>query len=586
MMSAPPKRRCVNRSLQPRWRASLVAYRRAFARALALRHWRPGVRQTALCGAAAFVAPLALPAAAQAQFPAVFNLSDLNGDNGFVINAVGEEDYSGYSVSNAGDINGDGIDDVLIGALTRVDNSAGAGYSAGESYVVFGKQTPFSASFELSSLDGSNGFRLSGLASNDLSGRSVSDAGDVNGDGVDDIIIGAWGADGFTGESYVVFGQETPFSASLDLGSLNGTNGFVVRGNGPGDQSGFSVSGAGDVNGDGVDDIILGSPFFDDRAGKSYVVFGKQTPFAPSLNVSELNGSNGFALSGVNDGDASGFSVSSAGDVNGDEIDDLIVGARGANNRAGESYVVFGSESPFNASLDLGALNGTDGFKLTGVDDNDVSGGSVSEAGDLNGDGIGDLLIGASIASPWGVNLAGETYVVFGKETPFDASLDLGSLNGADGFVITGISEGDLSGTSVSAAGDINGDGVDDLILGAPYARGGFIGPGFPAGGESYVVFGKTTPFSTSLDLASLDGENGFALHGIGISDLSGFAVSGAGDVNGDGVDDLIIGAYCAEGCDGESYVVFGQRSIPEPGGALLAGGGLLAWLTRRRRRA
>jgi hypothetical protein len=145
---------------------------------------------------------------------------------------------------------------------------------------VFGKDTGFGAQIELSALDGTDGFVLNGINAEDNSGASVSGAGDVNGDGFDDVIIGARGADpngSFSGESYVVFGKDTGFSAQIELSALDGTDGFVLEGIDGGDESGRSVSGAGDVNGDGVDDLVIGALLADPNgsaSGESYVVFG------------------------------------------------------------------------------------------------------------------------------------------------------------------------------------------------------------------------------------------------------------------------------------------------------------------------
>ena len=198
--------------------------------------------------------------------------------------------------------------------------------------MVFGYATGFEARLDLSALNGNNGFRLDGLGAFDHSGYSVSGAGDINGDGVDDLIIGAPEVSVATGsfragQSYVVFGSKSGFPASPDLAALDGTNGFVLEGGAEYQAIGFSVSAAGDVNGDGIDDVIIGAigagPNGKPGAGRSYLVFGSNSGFAASLRLRDLDGSNGFAIDGISPSDYSGSSVSAAGDVNGDEIDDL-----------------------------------------------------------------------------------------------------------------------------------------------------------------------------------------------------------------------------------------------------------------------
>ena len=512
---------------------------------------------------------------------ALVELSTLNGTNGFILTGIDGGDRSGFSVSSAGDVNGDGYDDLIIGAPFADPN----GRFSGETYIVYGGASAPGTSgvLDLSDLDGTNGFTLTGIEGADISGRSVSSAGDVNGDGYDDLIIGAWGA-GFGGETYIVYGGASAPGTEgvLALSGLDGTNGFTLTGIAARDQSGYSVSSAGDVNGDGYDDLIIGAPSADPNgdnyAGETYIVYGGAS--APGedgvLDLGALDGTNGFTLTGIAARDESGSSVSSAGDVNGDGYDDLIIGARLADPNgdieAGETYIVYGgANAPGTGGvLNLGALNGTNGFILTGIDGGDWSGFSVSSAGDVNGDGYDDLIIGAFGA--FGANSngdsAGETYIVYGGASAPGTGgvLNLGALDGTNGFILTGIDALDESGRSVSSAGDVNGDGYDDLIIGASGADPN----GDREAGETYIVYGGASAPGTEgvLDLSDLDGTNGFILTGIDAGDQSGRSVSSAGDVNGDGYDDLIIGASGADpngdSGAGETYVIYGGATGAE----------------------
>ena len=498
------------------------------------------------------------------------DLSMLDGSNGFILNGVDANDSSGFSVSSAGDVNGDGYDDLIIGA-NRAD------ITAGETYVVYGAGSAAGTEgvLDLSALDGTNGFTLAGIELVDFSGISVSSAGDVNGDGYDDLIIGASGGDpgGYSraGETYVVYGGAHAPGADgvLALSALDGTNGFTLNGIDVNDRSGYSVSSAGDVNGDGYDDLIIGArgadPGGDLGSGETYVVYGGAPGTDGVLDLSMLDGSNGFILNGIDADDSSGISVSSAGDVNGDGYDDLIIGARGADSRTGETYVVYGgARMPgTDGVLDLSMLDGTNGFILNGIDEEDYSGRAVSSAGDVNGDGYDDLIIGANRVDrtdPDGtlLNNVGEIYVVYGGATGTDLRLNRSTLDGTNGFTLTGIDAGDYSGYSVSSAGDVNGDGYDDLIIGANRAD-----PGRDSNaGETYVVYGGAPGAGGVLHLSMLDGTNGFILTGVDANDESGSSVSSAGDVNGDGFDDLIIGAIRAD--PGETYLVYGGETGTE----------------------
>ncbi len=522
----------------------------------------------------ALLAGTVLAAAAQAQ--SVIALSSLDGSNGFRLDGVAENDAVSRSVAGAGDINGDGIHDLVLGAYLADPNGEGSGAS----YVVFGRSSSvgFAANIDLSSLNGSNGFRLDGVATRDYSGISVAAAGDINTDGVSDLIVGATSADpngAYSGSSYIVFGRSgaTPFASSFQLSSLNGSNGFRLDGASGGDQSGRKVAGLGDVNGDGIDDVIVSADRADANgtdSGSSYVLFGRASSigFASSINLSGINGSNGFRLVGATAGDMSGMQVSAAGDINGDGINDLIVAtqyAQPSGVKSGSSYVVFGrgTATPVASSINLGALDGINGFRLDGVAANDYSGFSAGAAGDINADGVDDLVVGAYGADPIG-SASGSGYVVFGRTgaAAFGSSLSLSSLNGNNGFRLDGAAAGNRSGFAAAAAGDFNGDSISDLIIGAYGAQpNGFIS------GSSYVLFGRSgaSAFASTINLSTLSGGIGLRFDGAAEGDRSGVAVAAAGDVNADGVDDLMIAASDADPnafTSGSVYVVFGNTSF------------------------
>jgi methyl coenzyme M reductase gamma subunit len=503
------------------------------------------------------------------------DFANLNSTQGFSINGATVGEFSGNSVSSAGDINNDGIQDLIIGAYYA---SPSGRRGAGSSYVIYGKTGGYDAPIDLASLSNTQGFRINGAAATDYSGVSVSSAGDINSDGIHDLLIGAYYADPSgrqdAGSTYVIYGRAGGYDAPIDLASLSNTQGFRINGAVAVDRSGSSVSSAGDINSDGIHDLIIGAYFADPSghtgAGSSYVIYGKAGGYDAPIDLASLSNTQGFRIDGAAASEYSGISVSSAGDINSDGISDLIIGANGADpsgrQDAGSSYIIYGKAGGYNAPIDLASLSNTQGFRIDGAAASDNSGRSVSSAGDTNNDGISDLIIGAHYASPLGRTNAGSIYVIYGKAGGYDAPIDLASLSNTQGFRINGAAAGDQSGYSVSSAGDINSDGISDLIIGAEYADSA----GRTGAGSSYIIYGKAGGYNAPIDLASLSNTQGFKVNGAAAGDTSGHSVSSAGDINNDGISDLIVGAYYADPYGrfdaGSSYVIYGRSAAsPSP---------------------
>ncbi len=453
-------------------------------------------------------------------------------------------DNAGSAVSGAGDVNGDGFDDILIGAYGDDDG----GSSAGQTYLILGGSDGWSIDSDLSNADAS--FR--GEDAGDYSGFKLAGAGDVNGDGYDDILIGAYGdEDGgsYAGQTYLILGKSSGWAMDTDLSSSDAS----FWGEDMNDYSGYSVSGAGDVNGDGFDDILIGAMGDEDgglNAGQTYLILGKASGWSMDTDLSSSDAS----FWGEDTDDYSGYSVSGAGDVNGDGFDDILIGAYGDEDgggfASGQTYLIFGRSIGWSMDTDLSSADAS----FWGEDPNDYSGWSVSGSGDVNGDGYSDILIGAYGDDDAGSD-AGQAYLILGRVSPWKMDTTLSDADAS----FWGEDSSDRAGITLSCSGDVNGDGFDDILIGASRDEDGGSNSG-----QTYLVLGKASGWSMDTSLSDADG----SFWGEDASDYSGHSLSIGGDVNGDGFDDILIGALGDDdggSSAGQTYLIFYETRPPAP---------------------
>lgn len=504
-----------------------------------------------------------------AQFPSYSTIDDLSESQAFAINGTADSGAFGLGASGIGDFNNDGLDDIIIAARTSDPN----GGASGACYVVYGSDGILPSNFDISQLNGTNGFAINGVSENDLTCIAVSSAGDVNNDGIDDILIGARGANPDStiakGAAYVIYGTESLMPAIFELSSLNGINGFRMVGEAAGDWFGSDVSYIGDVNNDLIDDIMIGALTADNNGSSSgavYVVFGRSA-FPGSIDIGALDGTDGFMFNAPSAGMRLG-AVSSAGDFNHDGINDMLMGAYYASPNAisfaGEAYLVYGQDTigsgiNFPATFELSSIDSSTGIVFQGSNENDKFGQTLTYAGDVNHDGIDDVAINAP-SDDTNASGSGAVYVIYGTATTYDTPINIYDIDGSNGFVMYGENANDGAGSELAFGGDFNGDGKDDLIIGAPDADT----PGTNYG-SVYFLYGWDLPFPAAFDMDNLDNSNGFILEGNDNWDRTGSAVSNAGDFNGDGVSDLVVGVNGNDfngASDGTVFVVFGSTDV------------------------
>jgi hypothetical protein len=421
-------------------------------------------------------------------------------------------------------------------------------------YVLFGSKDATDMMSQVRSTDlaedlsaTGRGFKIFGANPGDNLGHSVSDAGDVNKDCISDIIIGANMANGGRGIAYIIYGKKTGLT-DIDLAEgLSKTRGFRVLGDFGGDGVGSAVSKAGDINKDGVDDIIIGAPGVNANAGIAYVIYGKKKGLADVDLAQGLTEKQGFRVLGGPFFTKMGYTVSNVGDVNKDGIHDIIIGATGADSTAGNIYVIYGKKGGLSdIQTGFPGITPDQGYIITGAASGDQIGFSLSAAGDVNKDGCADFIIGAPTSTPNRRFFAGSAYVILGTQTQRTGMNLRTPLTSTEGFKVIGETNNGRLGYSVSGAGDINKDGVDDIMIGAPLdaAEAGVV----------YVIYDikycNTKKSFIDIDVANSLGDRGFEIVGAKEVDRIGWSVSRGGDFNKDGRADLLMAGNYASPVD------------------------------------
>lgn len=530
------------------------------------------------------IGAVVLCSAAGAQpFPPVVTLGQ--GVDQVIFDGAAASDLLGQAVSSAGDFNGDGVKDLVFSSQgADVPTPAGGQFNnGGEVYVLYGGRGGVSAGFDLNSLrsssggDGSLGFILQGEFPNEQIGTSLNTVGDVNGDGIDDLLVGAPFMQTFQGAggAYLIFGRpiDNPMPAELSLSALrpadaeNTNSGFgvVFEGSQIGAQTAVAAAGGQDVNGDGVADVVIGTNFSGGINGARpsfiFVVYGRPAsrPWPAQfdlvgLQINTATGLDGFTIISNNPGNGLGASAAALGDFTGDGLADIGLGSpfEGVDGSSNGGAVIIpgrisGPDLGFAQGLDLGLgqVRATVSVLSYG-EENSFIGQSMAGIGDVNKDGRPDLAVGGTLSDIGGED-GGIVFVLFGRQAgdPLPAEFSLEDLlpgqggDGTQGVVLVG-GTGNLMGSTVSALGDVSGDGIDDFIVGAP----GLDLGGADVGG-AYVVYGQDAfpALFQMSDLISGDGSEGFAIAGESPADLVGDAVGIPADADGDGATDIVIGS-------------------------------------------
>lgn len=495
---------------------------------------------------------MALPVAGHAAETTL----DVGTQANLTLNGAAGLDAAGRLVAGVGDLNDDGYDDVAIAAPDADSRTTFS--NSGSVYIIWGPQS--AATIDLGSLTPQQGIRIDGPAVNNAKlGSALAGVGDVNSDGIADLLVGStligFSSRSLSGTSYVIYGS--PGLASMQLSSsLTATTGFIIGGAA---QSGSSTSaaGVGDVNNDTVPDILIGASSQSSNAGAAYVVLGATTATRSTVDLATMSGSStadGYMITGAS-GSRFGVAVSGTGDVNDDGINDLLIGGNywTANSRsqAGSGVIIYGKSSPANVAA--ATMSSTDGFRIDGPVANGDLGKSVGNVGDFNGDGIDDILVGSQSLNG-GAVASGAAFVIYGVNNATRSNIILDPstpLPTSEGFRMAGGPvTNSAAATSISGLGDVNGDGLADLAVGAPAANYGGSGSG-----SVYVVFGSGS--AVGLTLPDLTAAQGYQINGVPNA-AYGTSVTASGNFAGSGSATILSGGqYGGTGYSGAAYVIY-----------------------------
>ena len=442
-------------------------------------------------------------------------------------------DESGYSVVKAGDVNGDGYDDFLIGTYKNDDG----GWEAGKAYLFYGGESRWGLNMNCSDANAS----FIGESGDYLGyGSGLAGAGDVNGDGYDDFIMGAHRNDDArdnAGKAYLFYGGESRWGLNTNCSEANAT----FLGEDASDIFGITVAGAGDVNNDGYDDLLIGAAC-SGNAGEAYLFYGGESRWGLNTNSSKANAS----FVGEYDDYNNELYVAGAGDVNGDGYDDFLLGD-GLNNdgggNAGKAYLFYGGDSSWLMETNCSTANAS----FIGEDSKDHIGEILAAGGDVNGDGYDDFLL-SSYKNEEGGSKAGQTYLFFGGVSIWSTNTNCSEANAS--FI--GQNEKEYSGYSIAGAGDFNNDGYDDLLI------GGKGDDDLNVTGRIYLLLGRS--FGWEMDTSC--SKANITIMGKDKSEKFGSSVAFAGDINGDGSDDILGGApnnSDEKDSAGKTYLILGE---------------------------